>query len=141
MKSRSRGWMRGPPSRGGCEARMLPREPARSPPRPAAAPCGRAGVTVLDARPVAPARDWLEAAWRLTPAEDLAAVLLEREGVACRETPAEEREALEEDRWALEEERLTPVDERRFCELTEGLEAALLEREAEDCRETLEEDR
>ena len=43
MKSRSRGWMRGPLSRGGSEARRLPRVPARLP------AAGRAGVTVLAA--------------------------------------------------------------------------------------------
>ena len=50
-------------SRGGCEARMFPRVPARAPARSAAAPSGRAGVTVLAGRPAAEplARAWPEA--------------------------------------------------------------------------------
>ena len=90
MKSRSRGWMRGPLSRGGCEARMLPREPAREPTDPS----GRAGVTVLEGRPAAePERDCPEEDLPLTA--DLPVLLDERL------TPEEERPVLEEDLDAL----------------------------------------
>ena len=96
--------MRGPLSRGGCEARMLPREPAREPTDPS----GRAGVTVLEGRPAAePERDCPEEDLpptadlpvlldeRLTPEEERDVPLLERL------TPEEERPVLEEDLDAL----------------------------------------
>ena len=112
MKSRSRGWTRGPLSRGGCEARTLPREPAREPTDPS----GRAGVTVLEGRPAAePERDWPEEDLPLTA--DLPVLLDERLTVPLeREVPPLERLTLEEERPALEDDLdvLLPVVLRLF---------------------------
>ena len=95
MKSRSRGWMRGPLSRGGSEARMLPRVPARLP------AAGRAGVTVLAARPLPATEERVWAPERLTVPEER---LTLEEG---REVLLEERETVPEEREALPVERDT----------------------------------
>lgn len=161
MKSRSRGWMRGPLVRGGSDARMPPRVVERATPRvPAEEPCGRAGVTVLEDLPLLPAVE------RFTVPAELRVVVVERlvplEGLATvaedRLAPELERETLPEERLAvlpverlaeLPEERLAelPVErlaelpevvDLRFWVLTEGREAVLPERvDTELDRETL----
>lgn len=161
MKSRSRGWMRGPLVRGGSDARMPPRVVERATPRvPAEEPCGRAGVTVLEDLPLLPAVE------RFTVPAELRVVVVERlvplEGLATvaedRLAPELERETLPEERLAvlpverlaeLPEERLAelPVErlaelpevvDLRFWVLTEGREAVLPERvDTELERETL----
>ena len=107
MKSRSRGWMRGPLSRGGSEARMPPRVVPRAAPREpeAAEPCGRAGVTVLDLVP-------LPAAERFTVPSERRVVVVERL------MPADERFTSLDGLETLPVERLAPEDER-LAELPE----------------------
>ncbi len=85
--------MRGPLSRGGSEARMLPRVPARLP------AAGRAGVTVRAARPLPATAGRVWAPERLTVPEE-------------RFAPEDERLTLEEGREALLEERETVPEER-----------------------------
>lgn len=107
---------------------MLPRVPARSPPRGSAAePRGRAGVTDLEGRPAASARPEAELERFTEPAERLVPVDLLM--------PAEERftsvEGRAVERWVLvERETLPELVERRFCVLVEGRDAVLPEREA-----------
>ncbi len=104
---------------------MLPRVPARSPPRGSAAevPRGRAGVTVRDGRPSADAAPdrFTEPDERLAPLDLL--------------TPEEERLVLLEgcavERCVLvERDTLPDVVERLFCVVVEGRDAVLPEREA-----------
>ena len=147
MKSRSRGWMRGPLLRGGSEARMPPRVVEREPRTPDEEPCGRAGVTVLaDLPPVAPERFTVPLERRAAVLERLTSV----EGLATvpedLPVPELERETLLEERLAeLPVERLAELPEvvdLRFWVLTEGREALLPERvETELERETLLEER
>ena len=147
MKSRSRGWMRGPLLRGGSEARMPPRVVEREPRTPDEEPCGRAGVTVLaDLPPVAPERFTVPLERRAAVLERLTSV----EGLATvpedLPVPELERETLLEERLAeLPVERLAELPEvvdLRFWVLTEGREAVLPERvETELERETLLEER
>ena len=139
MKSRSRGWMRGPLLRGGSEARMPPRVVEREPRTPDEEPCGRAGVTVLaDLPPVAPERFTV-------PLERRAAVLERSTSVEGLVTVPEDLPAPELERETLPEERLAELPEvvdLRFWVLTEGREAVLPERvETELERETLLEER
>ena len=138
MKSRSRGWMRGPLLRGGSEARIPPRVVEREPRTPDEEPCGRAGVTVLaDLPPVAPERFTV-------PLERRAAVLERLTSVEGLATVPEDLPVPELERETLLEERLAELPEvvdLRFCVLTEGREAVLPERvEPELERETLLED-
>ena len=140
MKSRSRGWMRGPLLRGGSDARMPPRVVEREPRTPDEEPCGRAGVTVLEDLP-------------LPLAVERFSVPLERRAVVLeRLTSVEGLAVVPEERLALELERETLLDERvaelpevvdlRFWVLTEGREAVLPERvETELDREMLPDER
>lgn len=95
---------------------MFPRVPACAPGRLPAAPCGRAGVTVLAGRPAAepPERACPEDDLPFTEARPL--LLLERLTVPLeRDEPDEERLTLDEERPVLEDEReAVPVEERLF---------------------------